>query len=870
MADITLTTTTTLNSGTITVYVYEDVGNDGTGGHASSPITDADGNSIPFDNVNSTALTGGASESNTLSGFDASTGNAYFVRFVFGSLTNPTDTSPTVDSWELEVAPGPITVGTSPAIGAATAEAADVAGKQTTGVSIPSGAATAEGSLPYLPVTADTTQPVGAATAEPGLYPVEAEPAVGAAVAATATPIAGFSATDREEWRLKLQPSGTIVDDLFDVESVEALNRYASFFTGYVDDPDGTKFDDFPQGQRADLEYSLDNGTTWTHKQSGFVLRPEDAGADETGIVRVMFAGYDHLLRREPVYETFSAVTISSAVQTLIEDYTPVNYVAGNIDIVNDATVTREFNGERVDQVLSWLTSYSAGEEYGVNSDLEFFLRPREESSAPSNILDGQWIEYDLPEEGRNAINSIRIFYGTAATGNQGSVIVEDRSNQGELRDRIAGTRRVVFGEDKHYPEIGNRAAARAKGEETLANRSAIQRATIRTFERFGWEPGDIFRLVIPEKNVNDTYRAAEIRHTWTGDTIVKAAENVDIADLDDLLVGMSEDINRIDLRDTDPSADLTRYYDAELGAVVEVSVSVQQSVVDDGSFTAGFVGGDVAGLSRTEDGDPQAGFGVTGRTETEGSAVATTAALNQFRDAWQGDSANVEDITEWAVGIGTRAATQSDTELDSKSGANMSVTAVSASGTYAITFEGNLSAGGAQEGVDISEFGFYDASGDLHVRAVLDNPVTHLANTTETFQITFTIDTDPTAQGVITNTGQERMRDLYLDEAGTSGHEPTDRAYGSGTTDETESDSALATKLGEAAIASFDDQSVGKTGSEMELTTGQENGNTISEFGDENAANELLSRITLEGISKDASFNLVSDLVYRWRTTQA
>ena len=91
---ITATTTTTIPAGTsITLTLYEDVGNDGTGAS-----TDAIGNS--YDNSASATLSGGADETTDLAGFDGGgSTNAYWVHLQLdGDGSDPTLDSPTVDS----------------------------------------------------------------------------------------------------------------------------------------------------------------------------------------------------------------------------------------------------------------------------------------------------------------------------------------------------------------------------------------------------------------------------------------------------------------------------------------------------------------------------------------------------------------------------------------------------------------------------------------------------------------------------------------------------------------------------------------------------------------------------------------------------
>lgn len=91
---IAVTTTTAIPTGaSVTLTLYEDVENDGTG-----PNTDALGNA--YDTAASATLSGGADETTALSGFDGGgTENAYWLRIEFGGDgADPTLDAPTLDS----------------------------------------------------------------------------------------------------------------------------------------------------------------------------------------------------------------------------------------------------------------------------------------------------------------------------------------------------------------------------------------------------------------------------------------------------------------------------------------------------------------------------------------------------------------------------------------------------------------------------------------------------------------------------------------------------------------------------------------------------------------------------------------------------
>jgi len=92
-----LTTTTTIPAGaSVTVTVYEDVGNDDSGPNS---VTDPSGATHNYENSASVTLSGGTNESNTLTGFDGGgSTNAYIVQVELdGDGSDPTLDSPQFD-----------------------------------------------------------------------------------------------------------------------------------------------------------------------------------------------------------------------------------------------------------------------------------------------------------------------------------------------------------------------------------------------------------------------------------------------------------------------------------------------------------------------------------------------------------------------------------------------------------------------------------------------------------------------------------------------------------------------------------------------------------------------------------------------------
>lgn len=156
MADINLTTTSTLNGGSITITVYEATGNGSNTGPAGNT----------YDNSASVSLSGGT-ETNTLSGFDGSAGNDVWHQQEL-TASGVTSDSPTVDSVDTTAA------------------------SQTVSVSAPTSTATATTPTPaILPIPADQSSPsLGSSalgTAVLGGVETESTPQTVAAPASTAT-----------------------------------------------------------------------------------------------------------------------------------------------------------------------------------------------------------------------------------------------------------------------------------------------------------------------------------------------------------------------------------------------------------------------------------------------------------------------------------------------------------------------------------------------------------------------------------------------------------------------------------------------------------------------------------------------------------
>lgn len=655
----------------------------------------------------------------------------------------------------------------------------------------------------------------------------------------------------RVEWRAKRQPSGTVDTDLADVRPVrDAVNRFARSATAVFLDPGGTKKSNYDRGQRVEFEVSTDGGSSWTRRFAGTVF--ENSRVSSGNRLEVEVLSYDHFLRRKPTYDNYSSKSISTILNDLVTTHTPINWNASKVSVTNDQSISRDFQGERIDEAIQELASMSADEQFGVDNDFEFFFEDQETGDAPDDVLSGEWTRYDLPERGKKAVNRVRVFWGAA--GNRNAVIVKDPNDQLELKNDLNAPRAVELEETVTFPEIGSEDAAKRKGEQILSERSVVQTGTVTTWDRFDVEPGDVFRLEIPERSIDADYRVAEIEYHWREDkTILTIAENV--GDAEDLLVGLSDDVKRISARDADPTVTPTEFQPFTSGVTATVTSTVIQRTIDDANTFIAGITRDQAGITRD-----QAGFAFSNRTETtQTEAIATASLLNACRDVWQGESA--PGISHIAVGTDNTQPSRQQSSLGAEAD-RTDTDQFGASGSVDAFAEATFDAGGALAGSDITEAGLFDAAsgGSMYERTTFSS-VSHDSTSVTIVRMTVTFDVDSELRGVITSKGQERLRDLLI---GETGHDPDEMVYGTGTTSATESDTSLENRQHADTIDSTADRSTGITDIVERIGSAEATTTNFSEVGYENSSNELLSRIVFNAPDQD----VVLETNYRFQAS--
>lgn len=659
------------------------------------------------------------------------------------------------------------------------------------------------------------------------------------------------------EFRAVRQASGTTDTDLFDLRPLrESFNRSASGAMAIFTDSDGTKIGNYPYGQRVQIQHSTDGGGSWATRFEGFAADRVRTDTEGFPALEVRILPYSHLLRRRDVYKTYSSSSISTILQDLIESFTGVTWNASNVSVTNDKTISREFKGERVDEAISYLASISADEEWSVNNSLEFVFQKQSTSSAPG-ISDTDVIRHDIPDEATVAINRFELFYNSG--GSEDRIIVEDLPQQETLKDQLNAARAVEISDSDTLPEITDRDRAEEIARQRLDAKSEITTGTVTVpLGRFNTSVGDVINVTISDANITgEDFRVAAIEYNWQeGETRLTLAENVDF--VDDVLVALSDKMVNVRARDADTSVTATQFLDVLSGVTLSLSASATTKTAASDAF--------IVGQSQTGTGSSDKigrGVGSTSSLTIE-SQKATVALLNLCRDLWQGASAT--DLTHIGVGTDGTAATRADTTLGS------AVDRVTVhrfgEGSSAVVFEltAQIPAGGVfGNAVDIKEFGVFDSDsgGNMYARVTFGDAAID-SDTRLKLGLTVTVDTDSDLQGVITTTGQQRLVDLITGDS--TAHEPSDMVYGTGTTSATESDTALGSKSHEDTIDSTADRSPGVTDIVEEVLAGDANTTNFAEVGYENAANELLARVTYPALASDVV--LVTN--YRFQASNA
>jgi len=539
---------------------------------------------------------------------------------------------------------------------------------------------------------------------------------------------------------------GTTETNLFDVQLTDTLNPFGDELVFRADDIQGDKFDQYSRGTEIDATVTPDGGSA-NNKFSGYVVETREREQQGADVLEATAYTFDQFLRRDQVSTDVSGQSIESALESIITADTPVSWNALKVGVGDNKEVKRPLQGVTVERATQYLSFESENEAFGVDDSIDFFFREREPGTISRGIDNTQWITYDLPEVGKDVVNEVEVWYDN---GNK-SVVVDAPGDKLDLQDSLnlpdPGRQR----DEISRPLITSQQAAEAVGLQYLRFRQESLTGTVTTFGLFEASPGDTIDINIKPRGIDDEFRVTAIEYDWLADeTTLSIVEQRD-ATTTELLVRLSEAVDRVEMESADRASDSDRVVSTNMRALVEPSATV------DGT------GADAA------------------RWANDGR--------NLLREAWAGRA--TIDSVKILLGDDGSDLSRTNSGLQNKKASASASTSFPDSTTvrYSASFS---SVSG------ITEIGI-ESNGTLLARVTYDT-----AQTVSDVEVDLTVSNDGTVErGVVTNTGQTELRNLL---GNNSPSPPKQFAVGTDDTAAAESDTSLGNR---SKVYELDNRSV-------------------------------------------------------------
>jgi len=598
------------------------------------------------------------------------------------------------------------------------------------------------------------------------------------------------------QWTLTRDESET-EDALYDIEYVDSANPFGDYLIAKIDDINGTKFDEYPRGTRVDASVTPTDSTTAIDKFSGYVVERREVDQGGADALEIEAYTFDQFLRNNTVSTDLTGKSIAEGLETIITEDTPVAFNASKVDVREEQELTRSFRGVNVENAIRDLAFKSENEDFGVDGSVEFFFRKEEINHISRGIDDTTWLNYDIPERGKEAINQVEVWYD----GGNESVVVDDGQTKLDLQDSLGlagpGTQSAEITREK----ITTLSDAEDEGRKYLRFRNVTLTGTITTFGLFEAEPGDTINVSISTRGIDTEFRIAEVDYRWADDqTILTIVEKR--GDNDDVLVRLSDAVSRTEMREADRDApktiitSTTAVADIEPTTTVDVRLNLTATRISEGEIK--FVGSGETDFSEVWENAgtfQNAGSVPEGGDEIETRSVDSDRFVNDGRSLVRDGFARkgVEGIDTIVIGDDNANLSRSNSDLENQTASFDAVTSVQPDGSILVS---------AQVESELTELGIKATDGTLFYRAVLDTPA-FVAR----IDIELVVSNNSRSRSVLTTTGQETVRDTLID---ANPELPRKYAYGTGDATPVESDTSLQSEsiqkdLGSVTIDTFD-----------------------------------------------------------------
>ncbi len=375
------------------------------------------------------------------------------------------------------------------------------------------------------------------------------------------------------EWRVVVNDEETLTQDdgLYDVLVVDTFNPFGSFGEAMLDDTGGELFDKFTRGTKVELVYEAERTDGFESAFVGYVVQTPEGEANGADQLKVKAFTFDQFLRGGQVSADLSGSLISDALETVItEDVPAVEFVASQIDVVDDKELTESYQGDNIEEFLLSVRTKSGNELPEVLPDLTFQFAPAEPTRTERDIGNSDWVTHNITEDGAETRNQVTVSYDN---GNR-AIQVDNAADQLDISRNLGAPGPGVQGKTITRPKITNVNDAIAAGEQFLRGRAASLTGSVTVTELNDAQPGQVVNINVEPRGIDGDFRIAENRTRWLSETnelVVVAKKGAD----DDILLEQSRTLDRVSNRDADPSVQPDITTDTKPRSSVEVTAEV-------------------------------------------------------------------------------------------------------------------------------------------------------------------------------------------------------------------------------------------------------------------------------------------------------
>ena len=580
------------------------------------------------------------------------------------------------------------------------------------------------------------------------------------------------------EWRVIVNDTERILTDtdgLFDVETTKTFNPFGDFARAWFDDLEGELFDLFSRGTKVEFEYApsfsagdlvvqagdtrtIASGESETYSDVlvegdldvegeltvarqadferdfvGFVVNDFETDADGAEELEIEAYTFDQFLRGNEVSTNLSGLRVFEALETVVKnDIPPVSWNASNVEVADNITLRRSYQGVSVEEFLLDIRQKSVGEIFTVNESLEFVFELPEVERTSRDIDNSEWITHNINQESGETKNQVTVVFD----GGDRAVTVDDSGDQLNIQDNLGTPGPAQDAETITVEQITTIDDAIDVGEQYLQERAATLTGPVTTTGLNTAQPGNIIGITINSRGIDSDFRIAENKTRWASETNELTVVEKKGAD-DDLLIEQSKTVKRVENRPRDVTVTPDRVTDTEIECAVGVSASTTSGVQSD---AVSFVNG---GRNRLRDALID---------ESPISGVELLFATNSGRPLRSDDS------------LSNIVATVAPT--------------ISRSGSV-VTYEASPSATDIQT-VALRDTGTNTILAIARLESVVDTP---------SMDLELDVQTGDTNKSVLTTTGQEFFASILATESVSF---PNFYAYGSGDSEPQASDTSL------------------------------------------------------------------------------